>query len=97
MCDIYMAKCEKCKRKIDMHLADFDTGRDEVKVYCTRHIPKDTTEGCVWQSSKESDVPRRVYIKALTPNAKKNADGNHPNAFETDCIICFGKKAENKK
>lgn len=39
MCDIYNTKCEVCGKIIGMHLGDYETRREEVKVYCSRHIP----------------------------------------------------------
>lgn len=41
MCDCYEAKCEKCERLIPVHIEDFCTPRDNVKVFCQHHIPKD--------------------------------------------------------
>ncbi len=39
MCDIYTATCEVCGKRIGMHLGDYETKRDEIKVYCSKHIP----------------------------------------------------------
>lgn len=41
MCDCYQAKCERCERLIPVHIEDFCTPRDNVKVFCQHHIPKD--------------------------------------------------------
>lgn len=41
MCDCYYKSCEVCKKKfIPVHIADFCMSRDEVRIYCKRHIPK---------------------------------------------------------
>ncbi len=40
MCDCYIAKCEVCKKKIPVHIEDYCTPRENVKVYCSKHIPQ---------------------------------------------------------
>ncbi len=41
MCDCYYKSCEVCKKKfIPVHIADFCMPRDEVRIYCNKHIPK---------------------------------------------------------
>ena len=94
MCDIYDATCPKCKRKIDMHLADFDTAQDEVMVMCC--IPSEyklLKKGVLWLVG-DDDEPGRDYklvlVVALTDNARRHADGNHPNAPWTQAICWFG-------
>ena len=37
MCDIYGAKCAECDVKINMHLGDYNTGRHEIVVLCSKH------------------------------------------------------------
>jgi hypothetical protein len=100
MCDIYMHKCnhEGCETKIDMHLADFSTGRDEVKVFCRRHTPKDTSSGVVWRYSDHSilnrpkRMPLQCFVVPQTENAKASSDGNHPNAYWVEPVKAAGRK-----
>lgn len=41
MCDCYYKKCEVCKKRfIPVHIADFCMSRDDVRIYCNKHIPK---------------------------------------------------------
>ena len=40
MCRIYAAKCMKCPRLIQIHLADFKLEPEDVQVFCRRHLPK---------------------------------------------------------
>ncbi len=41
MCDCYYKRCEVCKKGvIPVHIADFCIPRDDVRIYCRRHIPK---------------------------------------------------------
>jgi hypothetical protein len=77
-----------------MHLSDFATGRDEIRVYCWRHLPK---KGVFFKiKDADKDIKRRhpeiyadekylvgkaVCVVPLTENAKRNADGNHPNVI----------------
>ena len=43
MCDCYGHECDwpGCEFVIPMHLGDFDTERDEIRVYCHAHMPSD--------------------------------------------------------
>ena len=88
MCDCYSAKCYAtgCAVRIPMHLEDYSTGREEVAVYCGRHIPADTSDGRVFRwseqtSDKRPKRMRRCFIRALTANVRSNADGNTPNSW----------------
>lgn len=85
MCDCYGHKCEKCDTTLDIHLGDYDTGREEIEVYCDEHIPLDTDNGVVWQwSDDEGKKPtdmKRMFIKWRTKNAEENADDNCPNTW----------------
>ncbi len=41
MCDCYYTKCEICKRRLlPVHISDFCMSRDDVRIYCQKHIPK---------------------------------------------------------
>jgi hypothetical protein len=93
MCDIYGAKCQGCGRYIDMHLADFATGRDEVDVWCSYCIPDDRNAGVVWLD----DDGGRIFVKSLTENARSNWDGNHPNAAWAVAIEAFGVSTGKKQ
>ena len=98
MCDCYEHKCQECSEYVPIHLANFGTGRNEIEVYCDKHIPVDTSDGVVWRwgdyagdYSKAPSKTRRVFIRALTENAKAYAaDGNEPNAW-CESELVFGK------
>jgi hypothetical protein len=38
MCDCYYHPCKVCRRKIPVHLGDFNTDRGEIEVYCWKHL-----------------------------------------------------------
>ena len=78
MCDCYVDKCRVCGEEIEMHLGDFSTGQDEVEVYCGVHLPSDGSDGMVWEY-RDGGPTRRAFVRWLTPNARENASGNHPN------------------
>jgi hypothetical protein len=40
MCDCYVKKCEKCTNLIPVHIADFKYLRTNLRVFCSKHIPK---------------------------------------------------------
>lgn len=56
MCDCYEEKCSEpsCSVTIPIHIADFCTSRDNIKVYCKKHI----TEKCLIFSLKEGSGGR---------------------------------------
>ena len=41
MCDCYEAPCKVCGLPLPVHLADWNTKRDEIEVFCKGHIPKE--------------------------------------------------------
>jgi hypothetical protein len=41
MCDCYWPKCEICDETIPVHIGDFRYPREDVKVWCGKHIPRD--------------------------------------------------------
>ena len=41
MCDCYEQKCEYCNVMIPVHITDFCTPRENVKVFCSLHIPEE--------------------------------------------------------
>jgi len=84
-----MHKCKKCEVEIDMHLADFSTGPEEVDVYCEKHIPEDISEGVVWEYGDQDPSEAKVFIKSKTKNAKENWEGNHPNFLNLNPIKIF--------
>lgn len=96
MCDIYDAKCEKkdCNVLIDMHLEDFATERDEIEVFCGSHTPpkENRRDGVLWKV-KKGKSNTRIFVRALTKNARTHWEGN---CYNDDCIPIeiFGKKGE---
>jgi len=100
MCDCYVHGCKVCGKGIEMHLADFSTARDEIEVYCRKHIPArrdDRKDGVVW---KWRDRAHRyaIFVRALTPNAKQMWDGNMPNVYsETTPTEIFGENNQQDK
>lgn len=87
MCDIYMAVCKCGRRKVDMHLADYNTGRDEIVLYCNKCIPKKIKKAILWEYRDSPRFkPLKIWVKALTENAWVNYQGNHPNSSETEIL-----------
>ena len=95
MCDCYSHKCLMCDEYLSMHLADFNTASSEIDVFCDQHIPEDTSDGVLWEWSdewsedgieKEPTIYKRMFIRWLTDNAQRNAEGNHPNTYHTRVV-----------
>lgn len=73
MCDCYEHKCDviTCNEKIPIHIADFNTPRENVLVYCTRHIPKNFI-GNIYKVTKTSgshNLPKGYKIGIAIKNA----------------------------
>ncbi len=80
---------------IPMHLGDYLTGRDEIEVYCSDHIPKFGKWVTIWEIGDAEDwikkehekyyleekhfVGKRVAVKSLTKNAWRHRRKNYPN------------------
>ena len=94
MCDIYSHQCNyrNCINEIGMHLVDYDTKRDEIRVFCELHIPEERKNGVVWQI-KEPRYKQKIFVESLTENARNNWDGN---CFNGRCtpIEQFGEKPD---
>ena len=61
MCDCYSGKCEKCGCKMEIHIADFCTPRENVHPYCTRCTRKIKKKGIPLKTQKVfEDVVTRV-------------------------------------
>jgi hypothetical protein len=90
MCDCYEHRCDKkgCKVFVPIHLGDYETDRDEIKVFCGKHIPYNF-KGKIYmmtETIKKTDYSMvklnkgdKIGIKMITENAKRNEEHNHPN------------------
>lgn len=92
MCDCYEHNCDhsECKNHLPIHLADFSTDREEIKVYCGSHISKHKDEIAQGVLYKVSEGNYEVLIVPLTDNARQNWQGNHPNESYFSVISVFG-------
>ncbi len=92
MCDIYTHVCdhEGCAFSVELHLANFDTGRDEIEIYCENHMPKDKEDGVVWKivEGKSRD---RFFMRCLSQKARDNWNGNNYNG-DCETVEVFGEK-----
>lgn len=86
MCDCYEHKCAECDEVLDMHLEDYSTDRDEIEVFCDKHIPENLDDGILWEWSDEViEEPkewRKIFVRCLTKNARCHSTGNHPNTWQ---------------
>lgn len=78
-----------------MHLGDYNTSRNEIRVYCWRHLPKNRKHVTLWKIEDAQDWVKKEYsklyeqekrfinktiaVKPLTQNAKDHSFQNHPN------------------
>ena len=85
-----------------MHLADFRTDREEIEVYCYDHIPEDLRDGILYKVNHpgDYDFPEydkeyigKMFVRALTQNAKDNWAGNDFNG-ECEPILFFALQGQ---
>lgn len=91
MCDCYGHKCEKCDELLDMHLGDFVTSRDEIRVYCGKHLPPKGTPGALWKINEGGKTRSRwvkMHIEPLTADASDRirSEENCPNTFGGELV-----------
>jgi hypothetical protein len=92
MCDCYEHQCNSpgCEESIPMHLGDYETDREEIEVFCSKHIPEDKLNGDLWKVQDSDDLrypnDTLIFIRPLTKNAKKNAHHNHPNTYNMELV-----------
>jgi len=73
-----------------MHLGGYLTLREDIKVYCSMHIPENRINGVLWAiPTSQNNV---VFVEALTETARKCWDENCPNDTHADPIETWGKK-----
>ena len=100
MCDCYRHKCKECETMLPIHLGDFNTGRDEIEVFCNEHIPEhDVTvfkfkksvvgkhffpNGVQQEMDEIQFAGTKIGIRSLTENARANSGMNYPN-LTLDC------------
>ena len=41
MCDCYEAKCQECSELIPVHIKDFCMPRENLQVFCEKHLPNE--------------------------------------------------------
>jgi len=69
MCDCYSVKCENCDNKIAIHIADFCTQRENIKVYCPDCVTLEThfevVRGPVIFRKNGSEIKRHTGKRVL--------------------------------
>ena len=86
MCDIYPHQCEgNCGKAFDTHLGGWDTGREEIEVWCDACWPKLPRTN--WTRFRINEDPKRyVTFVYLTDNAVRNREDNIPNYFDFQVV-----------
>jgi hypothetical protein len=91
MCDCYYHHCECCDQPYPVHLGDFDTDRNEIKIWCKQcwekaNRPKHWTRFAIKITDYNmgyldlDKIPQtEMTIGYITDNAICNREHNHPN------------------
>ena len=97
MCDCYGDQCAICRVGIFMHLADFKTTSDEIRVYCEEHVPE-KGRGILWEYWNEGEEAnrQRCFVESLTDNAWNHREGNHPNFNNAEILREVPQEREGK-
>ena len=73
-----------------MHLEDFSTAREEVVVFCHKHLPDIRQNGAVWEYWEPDCGTVRCFVLATTKTALTHTRGNHPNTGNSKIVEIFG-------
>lgn len=79
MCDCYAHPCKECGKGHEVHLADFNTNRDEIDVYCAECFDRSKIFPWVLFKTEDGEVDKFAIVYK-TDNAWENKNGNTPNA-----------------
>lgn len=101
MSDCFDAKCccPDCSVNTPIHLGDY-TGREEIEVYCGKHIPRNISDGILYAAylgpGRGYYDMKEIYIRALTETSINNWESNYPNVENQIYVIrVFGKSPIN--
>ena len=70
-CDIYRAKCAECNTRINMHLGDFNTSREEIIVLCHEHVhlyPKYGSRVVFWAHNYVEEMNHKINYPSQDHN-----------------------------
>jgi len=76
MCDCYCPKCELCEDHIPVHIEDYHYPREDVQVFCGKHIPEDKVTVFVLTEDEDWDPPD--YRKGYKCGIRLQDGGNEP-------------------
>jgi hypothetical protein len=88
MCDVFVKKCHHrgCMAMLPVHLENFATPRNEITVFCGKHLPASAVRVFTLTEGDEAecyDIGWQMGIRAHTERAYNNREGNHPNLSVT--------------
>ncbi len=90
MCDCYSHGCEICKKPLPVHIGDFIVDREDIKVYCGGHIPKNF-KGAIWEftestldfeDSKEYPAGTKIGIELIATDKIKKMRGYYIEGYD---------------
>ena len=91
MCDMFITGCAICGAPLPIHLGDYETGRNEIEVFCLNHLPShNVTVFTTTEDELDDNLPIKKFaqlypegfcmgIRYLTVNAIENKEKNVPN------------------
>lgn len=87
MCDCYETKCEVkgCMEEIPVHIADFNFPRENVQVFCSKHLPKrkatifEITKIYEWDRDNNYKVGWKCAIRLCRGEIEPKSVGVNPN------------------
>jgi hypothetical protein len=84
MCDCYSHTCELCNETVEMHIANFQNKREELRVWCKSHIKHAPDTATIFVVTRGNFEYRRGWACAIDgPNVGDNGGGKTPNIATT--------------
>jgi len=80
MCDCYWTSCKFCEEQIPVHIQDFNYNRDDLEVFCEKHLP--TERATIFTLTSEEDkLPKgwRCAFRLLGGKVEPFSAGVTPN------------------
>lgn len=65
MCDCYHHACKVCGEPLPVHLNDYDTNREEVEVFCEKHLPDNDVVVFTLTEATKDRVPKKLSKKEI--------------------------------
>ena len=100
MCDCYNHQCDgpNCSQMLPLHIGDYCTPRRNIRVFCSRHLPRNLKDfsGTVWKWVRDGqwdgydDVPKgmKMGIVVLDKSLVSGGWKRYKNQIYPNSVAC---------